>query len=159
MRWDMPDALSVESQLLFPTHLKTMVELINSDAVYNNLKLHIPETENIPTWQSDTSFSINLSNSLTYQTVQVQIPELYDSLVIPVYLQLFNDQTLVDELPRYVMIPAAPFSNEGLNVNIDLTGLDRDRNNIVTGSGCTILRCPIPGNAAGDLAVVGREDD
>jgi Mg-chelatase subunit ChlD len=119
IRWDMPNFLSIENQQLFPSEISASVEIINSSKANTGLTLNIPESKNVYGWETTSPFELSSPDHLYYETASVTLPEIYDSLVVPVTLQLLQSGSVVDELTRSVFIPAAPFSNEGLEVTID----------------------------------------
>ncbi len=119
LRWNLPQSFTLENNMLFPRQLETHVEIVNDHMRYNNLTLKIPETDFTFPWESPTTFTNIEDTGRVYQTARVLIPEIYDTTLIPVTLQLWNGNEIVDELERWVFIPATVFSNEGLDVHID----------------------------------------
>ncbi|MDX2430534.1 MAG: VWA domain-containing protein [Bacteroides sp.] len=130
IRWDMPSALSIENQLLFPSQLISNVEIIHDSDMAGEYTLRIVESENVYGWESDEPFSLASSDGFSYQNATVRIPEIYDSIVIPMTLQLLKSGQILDELSRNIFIPAAPFSDEGLEVVIDTAYVTNSRVNI-----------------------------
>jgi Mg-chelatase subunit ChlD len=119
LRWNLPQSFTLEDNMLFPGQLETHVEIVNNNIKYNSLTLRIPETNFTFPWESSTPFNNLEDTGRIYQTARVRIPEIYDTTLIPVTLQLCNGDEIVDELERWVFIPATVFSNEGLDVHID----------------------------------------
>ncbi|MFN8206085.1 MAG: VWA domain-containing protein [Bacteroidales bacterium] len=119
IRWDMPNSLSIENQQLFPEDLWTNVEISNNSQTYSSVRLQIPETDNTFGWQTDIPFQMNSTQKKVYQAALVRLPEIYDSVVSPITLQLIESGVVKDELSRNIFIPASPFTNEGLHVEID----------------------------------------
>lgn len=119
LRWDMPYSLSIENQQLFPSKLSTTAEIINSGVSNNGLLLKVIETDYVYGWETKETFSLNETSKVLQQPVTIQIPEMYDSLVVPITLQLEKSGTKIDEIIKHIFIPAAPFSDEGLHVVID----------------------------------------
>ena len=127
IRWDMPNALSIENQILFPANLVSNVEIFSGEESAGSYILKVPETDNVIGWESEEGFDLNASQQLSYQNAMVTIPEIYDSLVVPIQIQLMSGGTVVDEISRPVFIPASPFSNEGLEVAIDTAYLQKQK--------------------------------
>jgi Mg-chelatase subunit ChlD len=136
IRWDMPNVLSIENQQLFPSEVTTSVEIINNSKVHKSVTLKIPESNNVTGWETTSSFDMNSPGQLYFQTASVTLPEIYDSLVVPVTLQLVQSGSVIEELTRSVFIPAAPFSDEGLEVSIDT--LFMSYGNVSMGFQCAI---------------------
>jgi hypothetical protein len=59
------------------------------------------------------------TDTLKLLSVPVHIQEIYDSVIVPVTLQLVNGTDVIDQISRNVFIPAAPYTSDGLTVNID----------------------------------------
>jgi len=127
IRWDMPNALSIENQILFPANLVSNVEIFSGEESAGSYTLKVPETDNVIGWESKEGFDLNASQQVSYQNVMVSIPEIYDSLVVPIQIQLMSGGTVIDEISRPVFIPASPFSNEGLEVAIDTAYLQNQK--------------------------------
>ena len=127
IRWDMPNILSIENQMLFPSELLCNTEIINNSTSGKEVALRIPETDYIYGWESEAAFVLASPNEVYYQQVKVRIPETYDSVTTCLKLELIENGNTVDELSRCVFIPAAPFTNEGLNVVIDTTYLTGEK--------------------------------
>ncbi len=119
LRWNLPQSFTLENNMLFPRQLETRVEIVSGDMQYMNLSVSIPETDFTFPWTSASSFSNSDPNGRIFQNAKVLIPEIYDSTLVPVSLQLWNGNDLIDELTRWVFIPATVFSNEGMDVKID----------------------------------------
>lgn len=120
LRWDMPTALTIANNILFPLNVNSLVKIINNDKNSNSeLSFKIPTTDYIASWSSASKFTLLPKDTLNLLSVPVQISEVYDSILVPVTLQLLNGQTVVDQITRKLFIPAAPFSTQGLTVSID----------------------------------------
>lgn len=120
LRWDMPTSLTIANNMLFPLNVNSLVKIINNDKIQNTgLSFNIPASDYTTAWSSASTFNLLPTDSLNLLPVPVQISESYDSILVPITLQLMNGQTIVDQITRHLFIPAAPFSNEGLTVSID----------------------------------------
>jgi Mg-chelatase subunit ChlD len=119
IRWDLPSSFSIENNLLFPSGIITNVEIVNCDESGGSFELSIPGSENVYDWLSEDVFTLNCAQSYHYHPAKLNIPEIYDSIVIPVRIQLIESGVVADELIRNVFIPAAPYSDEGLDISID----------------------------------------
>lgn len=129
IRWDLPRFLSIENQMIFPASLNTNVEIFDPGTGSEDLRLSIPETDNVYGWESGEPFGYE-GNGLHYAQAEVRIPEIYDSLVIPVTIRLEQSGTSTDSLVHQVFVPAAPFSDTGLAVNIDSAYVSYGKANI-----------------------------
>lgn len=120
LRWDMPSALSVENNMLFPLDVNSLTKiLVNDKNTYPGLTLNIPATDYIKQWSSDSPFSISTDDTVKLLPALVGILEIYDSVIVPVTLQLLNGPDVIDQITRNIFIPAAPFTSDGLTVSID----------------------------------------
>jgi len=120
LRWDMPSSLTIANNMLFPLKLNSLVKIVNNDKNSNTgLSFKIPASEYITEWTSASKFTLTPKDTLNLLSVPVQISEVFDSILMPVTLQLLSGQTVVDQITRNLMVPAAPFSNTGLTVSID----------------------------------------
>ncbi len=127
IRWDMPSALSVESQILFPMEINTTAQIISGNQNLSNLNLYTPENNNIIENSSNTNFNIDANDDFTYQTFKMELSEMYDSVVFPVSFKLMQGGSVVDELIQNIFVPASPFSDEGLIINADSVFTHEDK--------------------------------
>lgn len=118
MRWDMPAFLSIENQQQFPARINTRVE-VSGAGPGTSLSLKVKEGNYNEESVSDSSFQPVPGSLRLYSGVEVSFPEIYDSLVYPLELQLMQGDQVVDRIVRNVLIPKAPYSNDGLEVSID----------------------------------------
>jgi len=119
MRSDLPYFLSVENNLLFPRNVKSMVKLTNnSNNAISNASLEILGDGYIENWSSPATLNIPSSNTV-YSNAFLKIPENYEDKVIMLELNLVDENEIVDRIKRNVFVPAAPFSDSGLIVEID----------------------------------------
>lgn len=126
LRWDMPSALSLENQMLFPMEINTIAQIVTDNNSLQGLSLYTPENFNIFEIASESEFNLNNSDSCLYESFKMELCEIYDSAVVEVELFLMQGETIVDRLVQNVFIPASPFSNEGLIVDADSVFLHND---------------------------------
>lgn len=119
LRWDLPNMFTIENQMLFPANLNTNVEVIKSTEEIFGLKLRVEESNFNMAWESEDAFSLSVDKEINYLQALVNVSEFYDSIVGCVTLQLIKNESVIDEIKRPVFIPAAPFSNEGLIIDVD----------------------------------------
>ena len=120
LRWDMPTALTIANNMLLPLNINSLVKIVNNDKNPNTgFSFKIQASDFTAPWTSATKFNLLPKDTLNLLPVPVQISEVYDSILVPVTLQLLNGQNIVDQITRNLFIPAAPFSNDGLTVSID----------------------------------------
>ncbi len=118
LRWDMPQALSVENQILFPMEINTTAQIVTDNKNFSGLKLYTPENYNISENYSE-SFGINNNDTLLYKTFQINLSEIYDSIVLEVEFKLMQEENTIDRIVQHVFIPSSPFSYEGITVDAD----------------------------------------
>ncbi|MFB6319674.1 VWA domain-containing protein [Saccharicrinis sp. FJH54] len=116
VRWNLPNALSIENNMLFPLSLATIAE-IQSASPSGDISFNLVGEPYISEL-SDASNS-TLTDTITYANIEVNFQENYDSVITPLTLRIVQNGQYIDELIRNVLIPGAPFSNEGLTVTID----------------------------------------
>ena len=123
MRSQLPYFLSVENNLLFPRTWDALTQIYNnSSSNSGSLELQLTGSYIADPWTSD---EFNLAGYQTrFVSVPMQFPENYQDQVIPVQLNLYDGSISRDELVRDVLIPATPFSDTGLVVEIDTLFLD-----------------------------------
>lgn len=115
LRWDMPQFFALDNGLIFPQKLDTYVEIKKSETINNgSLKVELPSELT----SSQTSYSYG-SVIPQYQNLELSPRIIYDGKVAEAVVKLFAGTTLVDELHRFVYIPATPVSDSGLVVTID----------------------------------------
>ncbi len=125
LRADIPHFLSIENSLLFPSSVTSLVDVTNSASVsFQNIKLQIDGGEVINNWVSADSFSINPGETI-FKNAFVKIPEIYEDKIINISLNAVSSGQYIDQLYRNIYIPAAPFSNAGLIVEIDTIYSDK----------------------------------
>jgi len=125
VRWDMPSALSIENQILFPMEINTTVQIISGNQSYSNVNLFNPSINNTVT-STSADFNISSEDQITYSTHRVEFLEMYDSVVTPLTFSLKQGETIIDEIVQNIFIPASPFSDEGLIVDADSVFANED---------------------------------
>ena len=118
LRWDMPQALSVENQILFPMEINTTAQIVTDNKNFSGLKLYTPENYNISEAYSE-SFGISNNDTLLYKTFTMNLSEIYDSIVSEVEFKLMQGENTIDRIIQHVFIPSSPFSYEGIAVDAD----------------------------------------
>ena len=125
LRTDIPQFLSIENDLLFPALVTSLVDVSNAASVpFQNIKFEIDGAEVINDWVSADSFSINSGETIP-KNVIVNIPEIYEDKIVNISLNAVSNGQYIDQLYRKVYIPAAPYSDVGLIVNIDTINTDK----------------------------------
>ena len=119
MRWDMPNFLTIEDGVMFPTELTSTVDIWNQGErviTEGQLRLEYPAF-----LESDSDI-----NSVTvpkvehaYPKVAVEFPEVFTDRVVPLKLEFEYHGLVLDSLIRNVFIPASPLADTGLVVTID----------------------------------------
>jgi len=118
MRWDMPTALSLENNLLFPRSLQTYLQLHSpSGSGISNaiLKVDSPKKLLSPSEQ----YAVNFADSMAYMKLPFQSKEALEDQIVTINLYLEKDHRAIDVLQRNIFIPGIPLSDTGLVVNID----------------------------------------
>lgn len=119
MRCDMPNAMQIENSQLYPGKLNTLVEIINNNQKFNDLKIHVEATDYTKEWISETAINTETEEPFLYEKALINIPEIFEDRTLAVTLNLMNGTQLLDQLSRQVFIPSSPFSDQGLTVEID----------------------------------------
>ena len=119
LRADLPRFFSIENNILFPRSVTSLVEIFNNGvAFFQDVKLEVFGGGLIDDWVSPDSFYIN-SEEKVFKSAILNIPEIYEDQIINISLNAVNNSQFLDQLFRNVYIPAAPFSDTGLVVEID----------------------------------------
>ena len=117
LRWDMPLSLAMDNNILFPQSFDTYVQMLKSSSTGTgnySLNLEMPGTISAST----TLFSYG-SSVPDFQKIQTNAQIVYETKVEENIVKIMNGSQVVDELHRYVFIPATPVSDSGLTVAID----------------------------------------
>ncbi len=119
LRWDMPTALSLEQNILFPKTLRTSVRTMNNSASHtNNVQIRVTYPNEFDGTEKTNAFSVRSGHS-AFEQIVVHSKERYEDLVVPIELFCQSGGQIVDRLRRNIFIPATPVSDEGLIVTID----------------------------------------
>lgn len=118
IRWNLPNALSIENNMLFPMEISTNIEVV-SDKPLQDYKYHIVGHPYVKEYESINAFPEKTTNDKINQVAEVDFLENYDSVITAVTIKLLQNGQVIDSIVRNVLIPAAPYSNEGLKVLID----------------------------------------
>lgn len=119
LRWDMPTALSLEHNILFPKTIRTSVRAMNTgNGSISNAQIQVIYPEEFDGDETSNTFSVVTKRS-AYKPIVVQSKERYEDLIVPITMSCNIGRTELDRLTRYVFIPATPVSDEGLVVSID----------------------------------------
>jgi len=119
LRADLPRFLSIENNLLFPRSIEPLVEIFNNgNTTVQDVKLQITSESVVENWTSPDSFDINIGD-LIFKKTQIKIPEIYEDRIVNISLNAVENSQYLDQLSRNIYIPAAPFSDIGLLVDID----------------------------------------
>lgn len=124
IRWDMPSALTLENNLLFPRKLMTTAPVMNTGSYLDNLQLAVTFPKELSGTESSAPFSTQAGSS-AFLPVQVNSKEIYEDKIVPVTLTVHRGTEIIDQLLRYVYIPATPVSDVGLTVTIDSVMIDK----------------------------------
>jgi hypothetical protein len=119
LRWDMPFFLSVEDSVLFPMDMSSYAEIFNTQASsISGLSVSLLDTDIVDDWTGTGTFTLNGASSKVVD-VPVSVNECFHDTIIEVNLKLNQNGTEADLLKRKIYIPAAPYSDTGLDVVID----------------------------------------
>ena len=119
LRTDLPTFFSIENGQLCPRSRSAVVVVHNNSAgAAENVSLLLEGGDSAEPAVPDVVFSIPPDSAL-YTSVGVFMQERFEDLVIPMTLSVLDNGVEVDRLERNVFVPAVPFSNTGLTVEID----------------------------------------
>lgn len=117
LRWDMPQFIALDGGLLFPQKLQTYLEIKNTGTKQissGSLKVQMPTEFTSP--KAEYSYGSVIPQ---YQMLEVSPRIIYDDKIAEIALALYDGTQMVDELRRFVYLPATPVSDSGLVVKID----------------------------------------
>ena len=119
MRADLPYFLSVENNLLFPRQLKSLVKIFNngSSAVVA-ADLSLDGAGYVENWSSPDTIDVPAAGAV-YHQARLDIPENYEDRMVTLTLDFLESGVVLDRMTRDLFVPAAPFSDSGLVVQID----------------------------------------
>ena len=120
LRWDMPHALALQNNTLFPRSISTKIRVMNTLSSHGNVKIRAVYPPELSGQEETHPFDVPSKQSL-YPLLQVESKAIYEERIVPVRLRCLKSDRLVDELVRTIRIPATPISYEGLDISIDST--------------------------------------
>ena len=119
MRSDIPYFLSIENNLLFPRHLRSMIKLFNNSGIeIINANIDLEGDAFVEDWSSPDTLILPSQNTV-FTSALLNVPENYEDKSILLELSLMDGEELVDQIKRNLYVPAAPLSDSGLVVTID----------------------------------------
>ncbi|MBN1560372.1 VWA domain-containing protein [candidate division KSB1 bacterium] len=119
LRWDMPSALSLENNILFPRHLNTTVRLMNTSAQkLHNIDIDITCPEDVTGTGGIDQMDVAAQES-AYGTITISTQDHYEDIITSTALTCRSNGTILDQMTRKIYIPATPVSDHGLIVAID----------------------------------------
>jgi len=118
-RWDMPSFLSLEDSVVFPLEYSSNVEVYNPQSTPSTgLTIQLTDSGMVDHWSSQNAFTVNGTSNKVIE-IPVVTTEWFNDTIFDVFLKLKQNGIVTDLLKRRVFMPASPFSNTGLDVNID----------------------------------------
>jgi len=119
LRWDLPDYLDMNNNLMFPQSFSSYVEVNKSGTNSTNepnISLELPSiltsgfsTQNVILNETEPSYvKINFGTHISYE-----------NKIVEVVAKLSDGSQVLDEIHRNMFIPATPVSDTGLIVTID----------------------------------------
>lgn len=119
LRWDLQPFLLLSNNLVFPENFKSFALPQSSiDSYTNELQLEVQTESILLTNIISNNFYLSPQETGFIQ-INMNARTIYQDMVIPVNLKLKQNGSVIDEINKYMFIPGSPFSNEGLEVNID----------------------------------------
>lgn len=119
IRGNLPQIASIEDNLLFPRSFTPLLKIYNnSNSTLSGLSVLLSGSNYYDEWQSSEVFGICAYESY-FVEAKLFIPEFFENTVLPLSLSLERSGEVLDEMFQNILIPAVPFSDTGLVVNID----------------------------------------
>ena len=119
LRWDLPNFLTIENNLVFPQNMDSFVEVSSTGSnPDNNLNLNVETPSSLNAGASDYVVQLNPSG-YGYTKISLQSHLIYEDKVVETTAKLFSGTNLIDEIHRNVFIPAAPVSDTCLVISGD----------------------------------------
>jgi Mg-chelatase subunit ChlD len=119
LRWDIPSAVSITDNVLFPRELDTHVEINGPGAPVSGTGQIIVETgSGLRASGSEVAVAFTGEPPVT-QKVTLRSMEVYEPTVAEAGVALMQGARVLDVVARNVFIPATAKSDTGLNVQID----------------------------------------
>lgn len=117
LRWDMPQFVALEGGLLFPQKLETYLEIKKTGTkLINNGTLKVGMPAEFTSSKTEYSYG---SSVPVYQNLEISPRIIYEDKIAEFALALYDGTEMVDELHRFVYLPATPVSDSGLVVKVD----------------------------------------
>ncbi|MCA0446897.1 MAG: VWA domain-containing protein [Bacteroidetes bacterium] len=118
-RWDLEPFASIQGGLLFPSSVKTTVEISNAgSSPLSQISLGLNGNNLFNSDTVSTQFNI-ATGARVYKNVTLTIPELFESVVGTPVLSIYQTGILKEQIQRNYFIPGIPVSESGLTVTID----------------------------------------
>ncbi|MBN1352230.1 VWA domain-containing protein [candidate division KSB1 bacterium] len=125
LRWNLPQFLSIENNIVFPSEFSSLVEVQNlTSARMNNCQLQIDFPGELYSNVSAANLSVN-ANGVGYQQINIQSEDVYEDCIVDLNIALMQNSQILDSLFRRAYIPATPISDTGLVVSIDTVMADQ----------------------------------
>ncbi len=125
LRSDLPQFFSMENKELYPRNVKSVIQVANTTANdLNELHVEFEVSEKLALSGSATSFSV-LSGQTGYRAISVDPKFCYEDMVAPAAVLCKQGTEIVDQLVRWIYLPAAVLSDSGLAVTIDTVKTDK----------------------------------
>ncbi|MFH1528041.1 MAG: VWA domain-containing protein [Bacteroidota bacterium] len=124
-RWDLPQFLSLENNVIFPENISSHLEIANTTGQnISGVSSNFIYPSNFRHSSSAGNFSI-APNSTRYSFVELATDIVYEDAVFEVTAVLEAAGAKLDEITKYIFVPATPISDTGLVVNIDSLNIER----------------------------------
>jgi len=118
LRWNLPTALTLSNNVLFPKDLTGALQCINTTHNnYNNARLLFDSPYEVYT---DAEFvDLTIPAAGLYTPLELHSREIYEEKIVKFCIICTHNGAVLDSLSRYIYIPATPVSDTGLLVTID----------------------------------------
>lgn len=118
-RWDLEPFASIQNGLLFPSEIKTTVEISNAGpATLNMITLGLSGNGLFNNDTISSPFSV-FSGTKVYKNVSLSIPEIFEHSTGTPTLSVYQSGLEIEKIKRNYFVPATPVSETGLTVTID----------------------------------------
>lgn len=118
LRWNLPTALTLSNNVLFPKDLTGTLQCINtSHNNYDNARLLFDSPYEV---YADAEFvDLTIPAAGLYTPFELHSREIYEEKIVKFCIICTHNGAVLDSLSRYIYIPATPVSDTGLLVSID----------------------------------------
>ncbi|HEX2865549.1 MAG TPA: VWA domain-containing protein [Ignavibacteriales bacterium] len=117
LRWDIPQFFALNNGLVFPEKLDTYLELNKTgNTSFTNGALQLSLPSEMTSSKTEYSYGASVPG---YQNLEVTPRIIYENKIAEVSVKLLDGTNVIDEIHRFVFIPATPVSDSGLIVKID----------------------------------------